>query len=414
METLEILGQNAKNAARYAARLSTAQKNEVLTACADALVSESDFLVFENRKDMEKADLSATAAFADRLLLTQGRVRAMAEGLRNVSRLDDPLNQTLPFNTLPNGLTVGQKRVPLGVVGMIYEARPNVTADSFALCFKAGNSCILRGGTEAINTNIALVHLLQEELKKLGHPQELVQLITDTSRETARAFMRLNTYMDVLIPRGGAGLINSAMQNSTVPVIETGMGNCHIFVDADADLERAVDIILNAKTQRPGVCNACEKVLLHEAIADKFLPILGHALNEHRVEIRGDEWVCAALNYAQPATDEDWYLEYLDMVIALRVVTDIGEAVAHINQYGTGHSDAILTESYTNACRFLDEVDSAAVYVNASTRFTDGGEFGLGAEIGISTQKLHARGPMGLTALTTTKYIIYGNGQTRP
>lgn len=413
MESLETIGQYAKEAARYAARLGTAEKNAVLLACADGIESESDYLIFENKKDMEKTDLSRTAAFADRLLLTAGRVRSMAADMRNVARLEDPLNETLSMKTLPNGLTVGQKRVPLGVVGLIYEARPNVTVDSFSLCFKAGNSCILRGGTEALNSNIALVSVLQEVLKKLGHSPALLQLITDTSRETARAFMRLNEYLDVLIPRGGAGLINSTMENSTVPVIETGVGNCHIFVDATADLERAVDIVINAKTQRPGVCNACEKLLVHEAVADRFLPMVGHALQESHVEIRGDEWVCAALSHAQPATEEDWYLEYLDMIIGIRVVTDISEAVEHINQHGTGHSDAILTESYTHAQRFLEEVDSAAVYVNASTRFTDGAEFGLGAEIGISTQKLHARGPMGLTALTTTKYIIYGSGQIR-
>lgn len=412
MEPLEIIGQFAKTQAQYAARLGTNEKNAVLIRCAAAIEAETDFLIFENKKDMEKMDLSR-AAFADRLLLTPGRVRSMAEGLRNVAQLDDPVNEVLSMKTLPNGLTVGQKRVPLGVVGLIYEARPNVTVDSFALCFKAGNSCVLRGGTEALNSNAALVSVLQEALKAGGHPPELVQLITDTSRETARAFMRLNEFVDVLIPRGGAGLINSTVENSTIPVIETGVGNCHIFVDASADLDRAVEIVTNAKVQRPGVCNACEKLLVHEAVADQFLPMVGRTLHERRVEIHGDEWVCAALTYAQPATAEDWYLEYLDLIIGVRVVTDIEEAITHINRYGTGHSDAILTESYAHAQRFLNEVDSAAVYVNASTRFTDGAEFGLGAEIGISTQKLHARGPMGLTALTTTKYIIYGSGQIR-
>ena len=411
-EALEAIGRQAKDAARYAVKLSTTEKNAALNGCADALEWESDFLVYENKRDMERMDITRVA-FADRLLLTPGRIRAIADGLRKVATLDDPVNEVLSMKTLPNGLCVGQKRVPLGVVGLIYEARPNVTADSFALCFKAGNACILRGGSEAIFSNAAIVSVLREELSKSGHPQDLIQLITDTSRETARAFMRLNKYVDVLIPRGGAGLISSAVENANIPVIETGTGNCHIFVDETANFEQAVKIVINAKTQRPSVCNACEKVLVHEAAADEFIPMAGLALREHNVEIRGDEWVCAALPYALAATDEDWYLEYLDMIIGMRVVTDIGEAVSHINQYGTGHSDAILTESYANAQRFLNEVDSAAVYVNASTRFTDGAEFGLGAEIGISTQKLHARGPMGLQALTTTKFIIYGDGQVR-
>ncbi|MDR1663506.1 MAG: glutamate-5-semialdehyde dehydrogenase [Clostridiales bacterium] len=411
MDSLELIGLQAKDASRHAARLSTTEKNRLLNACAAAIEAESDFLVFENKKDMEQMDISKTA-FADRLLLTQKRVQGMADGLRDVAALDDPVGEIISMRPQKNGLNVGQKRVPLGVVGIIYEARPNVTADAFALCFKAGNSCILRGGSEALNSNTAIVSVLQEVLRKEGHPIHLVQLITDTSRDIALQFMRL-PYLDVLIPRGGAGLITTAVENSTVPVIATGVGNCHIFVDESADLERAVEIVVNAKVQRPGVCNACEKLLVHEAIADFFMPTVGKVLSDNKVEIRGDEWVCASLPGAKPALVADWGTEYLDMIIGVKIVSNVDEAIAHINRYGTGHSDAILTNSYTNSQKFLDEVDSAAVYVNASTRFTDGAEFGLGAEIGISTQKLHARGPMGLNALTSTKYVIYGSGQAR-
>jgi glutamate-5-semialdehyde dehydrogenase len=301
----------------------------------------------------------------------------------------------------------------MGVVGMIYEARPNVTVDSFGLCFKAGNSSILRGGSEALHSNMALVEVLQSTLEKAGHPRNVVQLISDPSRELARQFMGLNQYVDVLIPRGGAGLIKSTVENSTIPVIETGVGNCHIFVDASAGLERAVDIIINAKTQRPSVCNACEKLLIHRKIEDTFVPVICKALAESGVEIRGDEAVRGLFPAAKPAAEEDWYTEYLDLIIGVKVVEGFDEAVSHISRYSSGHTEAILTESYANAQRFAAEVDSAAVFVNASTRFTDGEEFGLGAEIGISTQKLHARGPMGLKALTTTKFVAFGNGQIR-
>lgn len=317
------------------------------------------------------------------------------------------------MKTLDNGLTIGQKRVPMGVIGIIFEARPNVTADAFGLCLKAGSAVILRGGKEAFRTNQAVVSVFREALEKQGLPGDIVQVVPDTSRETANEMMRLNGYLDVLIPRGGAGLIQSVVQNSTVPVIETGVGNCHIFVDETADLDKAVAIVMNAKTQRPGVCNACESLLVHAKIADQFLPMVGEALQQKNVEIRGDETTCALISGSVPATQEDWATEYTDYIISTRMVENIDEAISHIRKYSTGHSEAILTENYTNAQRFLNEVDAAAVYVNASTRFTDGGQFGFGAEIGISTQKLHARGPMGLKELTTTKYIIYGNGQIR-
>lgn len=316
------------------------------------------------------------------------------------------------MKTLDNGLIIGQKRVPMGVIGIIFEARPNVTADAFGLCLKAGSATILRGGKEAFGSNTTVVNIFRETLESIGLPADCVQMVEDTSRETATEMMRLNGYIDVLIPRGGAGLIQSVVQNSTVPVIETGTGNCHTYVDESADLDMAVRIVINAKTQRPGVCNACESLLVHEAVADKFIPMVSKALKEKNVEIRGDKKFIDE-GGAVPATDDDWGTEYSDLIISARVVKDIDEAIAHIRKYGTNHSECIVTESYTNAQKFLDEVDAAAVYVNASTRFTDGGQFGFGAEIGISTQKLHARGPMGLKEMTTTKYIIYGNGQIR-
>nr|AGS53425.1 gamma-glutamyl phosphate reductase [uncultured bacterium contig00025] len=412
MFDLNEAGREAKKMARYAARLSTREKNDALLACASALEARIDYILEENRKDMISADPSR-AAFNDRLSLTAARIEGMAQGLRKVAALDDPVGEVLRVTTRPNGLQIGEKRTPLGVVGMIYEARPNVTADSFGLCFKSGNSSILRGGTEALCSNTAIVEVIHYALEDLGHPPALTQLITDTSRETARAFMRLNEYVDVLIPRGGAGLINSVVENSTIPVVETGTGNCHVFVDATADIKMALDIVVNAKTSRPSVCNACEKLLVHKTLADKFIPLVCEALADRNVEIRGDDTVRGLYAGALAAAEEDWYLEYCDLIIGVKAVEDINEAIEHINQYSSGHSEAIVTESYTNANRFLDEVDSAAVYVNASTRFTDGEEFGLGAEIGISTQKLHARGPMGLSALTTTKFIIFGNGQIR-
>jgi len=412
MYDLKSVGKCAKEMALYTRLLSSEAKNEVLITCADSLEANTAYILEENAKDIAAAD-SSREAFNDRLLLTPQRIAAMAEGMRKVARENDPTGETLYMKTLPNGLTVGEKRVSIGVVGLIYEARPNVTTDSFALCFKAGNACILRGGSEAINSNTALVEILQEAIRELQHPPQIIQLITDTSRETAREFMRLNKYVDVLIPRGGAGLIASTVENSTIPVIETGTGNCHIYVDESADISKAVPLILNAKTQRPSVCNACEKLLIHRALAMDFLPRICRELSDVGVEIHGDDNVCAAFDKAILAQEEDWHTEFLSLIIGIKIVENFEEAVAHIAKYSSGHTEAILTESYARAHEFIEIVDSAAVFVNASTRFTDGEELGLGAEVGISTQKLHARGPMGLTALTTTKFFALGNGQIR-
>ncbi|HIW25268.1 MAG TPA: glutamate-5-semialdehyde dehydrogenase [Firmicutes bacterium] len=413
MSRLIEMGKAAKDASVILAKLKTPEKNRALNACADALEKNMDRVLEVNKKDVEAAVANGIkGAFIDRLTLTEDRVRGMADGLRDVAKLDDPIGEVLYMKTLDNGLIIGQKRVPMGVIGIIFEARPNVTADAFGLCLKAGSATILRGGKEAFGSNTTVVNIFRETLESIGLPADCVQMVEDTSRETATEMMRLNGYIDVLIPRGGAGLIQSVVQNSTVPVIETGTGNCHTYVDESADLDMAVRIVINAKTQRPGVCNACESLLVHEAVADKFIPMVSKALKEKNVEIRGDKKFIDE-GGAVPATDDDWGTEYSDLIISARVVKDIDEAIAHIRKYGTNHSECIVTESYTNAQKFLDEVDAAAVYVNASTRFTDGGQFGFGAEIGISTQKLHARGPMGLKEMTTTKYIIYGNGQIR-
>ena len=413
MSRLIEMGKAAKDASVILAKLKTPEKNRALNACADALEKNMDRVLEVNKKDVEAAVANGIkGAFIDRLTLTEDRVRGMADGLRDVAKLDDPIGEVLYMKTLDNGLIIGQKRVPMGVIGIIFEARPNVTADAFGLCLKAGSATILRGGKEAFGSNTTVVNIFRETLESIGLPADCVQMVEDTSRETATEMMRLNGYIDVLIPRGGAGLIQSVVQNSTVPVIETGTGNCHTYVDESADLDMAVRIVINAKTQRPGVCNACESLLVHEAVADKFIPMVSKALKEKNVEIRGDKKFIDE-GGAVPAEDDDWGTEYSDLIISARVVKDIDEAIAHIRKYGTNHSECIVTESYTNAQKFLDEVDAAAVYVNASTRFTDGGQFGFGAEIGISTQKLHARGPMGLKEMTTTKYIIYGNGQIR-
>lgn len=414
MSILTEMGQRAKDAAVLLATLPTPQKNKALLASADALLAAQEEILSANREDVAAAvEKGIKGAFIDRLTLTEQRLAEMAAGLRQVAALDDPVGEVLSMKTLENGLLIGQKRVPMGVIGIIFEARPNVTADAFGLCLKAGSAVILRGGKEAFGTNRAVVGVLRGALAAEGLPEDCVQMVPDTSRETANEMMRLNGYLDVLIPRGGAGLIQSVVQNSTVPVIQTGVGNCHVYVDESADLEKAAKIVLNAKTQRPGVCNACESLLVHEKIAEAFLPEIGRALQEKTVEIRGDAQTQSLVAGAVPATEEDWATEYADTILSTRVVRDIDEAIAHIRKYSTGHSEAIVTENYTNAQRFLNEVDAAAVYVNASTRFTDGGQFGFGAEIGISTQKLHARGPMGLKELTTTKYIIYGSGQIR-
>jgi glutamate-5-semialdehyde dehydrogenase len=354
------------------------------------------------------------SGLVDRLLLTEDRIGQMAEGLRQIAGLDDPVGEVLSMRQRPNGLQIGQKRVPLGVIGIIYESRPNVTADAFGLCFKAGNVVILRGGRDAIHSNQAIMEALQGALEACGLPKDAIQLITDTSHETAERFMRMNGYVDVLIPRGGAGLIRTVVEKATVPVIETGTGNCHIYVDETADLDMAVEIIFNAKTQRIGVCNACESLVVHEKVKDALLPRLAARLSQKAVELRGDEGSREACSDILPASEEDWGTEYLDYILSVKTVAGIDEAIAHINRYNTGHSEAIITRDYANSRKFLDGIDAAAVYVNASTRFTDGYEFGFGAEIGISTQKLHARGPMGLKELTSVKYIIYGDGQVRP
>ena len=414
---LEEIGKKAKEAESVMRVLDTNTKNEVLQKAAENLKKDKEKILSANAVDMENGRKKGMSdGLLDRLLLTEARIGQMAEGLCQVAALEDPIGEVLSMKKRPNGLLIGQKRVPLGVVGIIYEARPNVTADAFALCFKTGNVVILKGGSDALHSNQAIVESIQHTLGELSLPETAIQLICDTSHETSEKFMRMNGYVDVLIPRGGAGLIRTVVKNATVPVIETGTGNCHIFVDESADFDMAVNIIYNAKTQRIGVCNACESIVIHEKIVDAFMPVLAERLKEKHVEIRGDERVMQALagqEDVKKATEEDWGTEYLDYIISAKTVAGVDEAIAHINKYNTGHSEAIITENYTNAEKFLNEVDAAAVYVNASTRFTDGFEFGFGAEIGISTQKLHARGPMGLLALTSTKYIIYGNGQVR-
>lgn len=426
MQLLEIC-KNAKEASTQTGKLGTDEKNCVLLQAADALSAHVEYIVAENEKDLAAGRQNhMPEGLLDRLMLNEARVHMMADGLRGVARLDDPIGEVLSMKTRPNGLRIGKKRVPLGVVGMIYEARPNVTVDAFGLCFKTGNAVILKGGSDAIHSNKAIVSVLGDVLAAQGINKAACSLIEDTSRETAAAFMKMNGYVDVLIPRGGAGLIQAVVKQATVPVIETGTGNCHIFVDETADLAMAADIIYNAKTQRIGVCNACESLVIHEKLADDFLPLLAAALQKKDVQIRADGRGMQALKSGDAdgaqlrrdlitqASEDDWGTEYLDYVISAKTVASIDEAIAHINRYNTGHSEAIITENYTNAERFLNEIDAACVYVNASTRFSDGFEFGFGAEIGISTQKLHARGPMGLDALTSTKYIIYGNGQVRP
>lgn len=412
-ELMEI-GTKAKEAAGKMALLETNKKNEVLICVAKNLMKDSKTLIAENKKDMETGKANGMPeGLLDRLLLTEKRIEQMAEGLEQVAALDDPIGEVLSMKKRPNGLRIGQKRVPLGVVGIIYEARPNVTADAFGLCFKTGNAVILKGGSDALHSNIAIVASIRRTLAECGVDENAIALIEDTSRETTTEFMKMNGYVDVLIPRGGAGLIRAVVENATVPVIETGTGNCHIYVDESANLDMAVNIIFNAKTQRIGVCNACESLVVHEKVEKALMPLLKAKLDEKSVEIRGDEQVQESVSGIVPAVESDWGKEYLDYILSVKTVSSIDEAIAHINRYNTGHSEAIITRDYANAQKFLEEVDAAAVYVNASTRFTDGFEFGFGAEIGISTQKLHARGPMGLTALTTTKYIVYGNGQVR-
>lgn len=411
---MEILGKRAKDASREGAKLGTDAKKRGLYTAAAELCKRSGYLLEENEKDVRAAvEKGVSKPLVDRLRLTEARIEGMAEGLRQVAALEDPIGEVLGMTNRPNGLRIGQKRVPLGVVGIIYESRPNVTADAFGLCFKTGNAVILRGGSDAIHSNTAIVRVIKESLMKEKLPQDMILLVENTSREAVNDMMRLRGLIDVLIPRGGAGLISNVVENSTVPVIETGTGNCHVYVDESADLDMAVSIIENAKTQRMGVCNACESLVIHKNAAERVIPEIVKCLRKHDVEIRGDERARQISPEIVPASEEDWGTEYLDAIISVKVVDSIEEAIAHINQYNTGHSETIVTENYRNALKFQDEIDAAAVYVNASTRFTDGFEFGFGAEIGISTQKLHARGPMGLKALTTTKYIIFGDGQIR-
>ena len=409
-------GKQAKAAAYELGNASTLLKNKGLLEMAKLLLKKQTEILVANERDLQMAkEKGISQAMLDRLTLNAERLQDMAEGLRQVAGLPDPIGEVLSMWKTENELQIGQKRVPLGVIGMIYEARPNVTCDAAGLCLKTGNAVILRGGSEAIHSNMAIVAILREALKNVGLPVDSVQMIENTSRELALEMMRCNTYIDVLIPRGGAGLIQSVVHHATVPVIETGIGNCHVYVDSDCDLQMAKNIVVNAKTSRPAVCNAAEKLLIHEQVAVEFLPKVVDALEEKNVEIRADEKVRALLPNKNlvPATKEDWYQEYLDYIIGVKVVANIDAAIAHINQYGSKHSEVIVTNRYDHAQKFLQCVDAAAVYVNASSRFTDGGEFGFGAEIGISTQKVHARGPMGLKELTTIKYIIYGNGQIR-
>ncbi len=381
---------------------------------ADFLVQNCDSILEANQVDVENArKKNVSRAMIDRLTLNPERIAGMADGLRQIAALPDPVGEVISMWKRPNGLQIGQQRVPIGVIGMVYEARPNVTTDAAGLCLKSGNAVILRGGSEAINSNKAIVKVISEALAGTDVPEDAVQLVEDTSRETATELMKLNKYVDLLIPRGGAGLIEAVVKNATVPVIETGTGNCHVYIDSDADLEMGEKIIINAKTSRPAVCNAAETLLVHAAVAEKFIPSALASLKNLGVELRGCEKTRAIFPDALPATEEDWYTEYLDYILAVKVVDSLEEAIDHINKYGTKHSEAIVTRNYDNARKFLQEVDAAAVYVNASTRFTDGGEFGFGAEIGISNQKLHARGPIGLRELTTTKYIIFGSGQIR-
>ena len=407
---LKQIGMSAKGAAKVLAMLSTKEKNAILRRMSALLRENYEEILKENAVDIEAAKKNNIKnSFIDRLSLTKERIFGMADGIDEVAALPDPIGGAESFVTRPNGLQITKIRVPLGVIGIIYEARPNVTSDAAALCFKAGNAVILRGGSEAINSNKKIVEIMQ----KSGVPIGAINLIEDTSRETVTEFMRMHEFLDVLIPRGGGGLIKTVMENAKVPVIETGLGNCHIYVEKSADLVMAEAIVINAKVSRPSVCNAAEKLLVDEKIASKFLPGMIDALIQNGIEVRGCEKTCKVYSEIKAATDDDWGEEYSDYIIAVKVVKNIDEAIAHINKYGTMHSEAIITAGYNAARRFHAEVDAAAVYVNASTRFTDGNEFGLGAEIGISTQKMHARGPMGLNELTTTKFIIFGDGQVR-
>ncbi len=411
---IKDLALNAKKASRTIASAGTKVKNEALGEICDELIKNTDFILGENAKDVEAARKKGISdAMIDRLTLTKDRIYKMAEGVKKVIDLDDPIGETVTARTLLSGLKVSKVTVPMGVIGVIYESRPNVTLDTAVLCLKASSAVILRGGSDAFNSNKAISSVMREAIAKKGICPDCISFVEDTSRRTATELMKLNGIVDLLIPRGGASLIQSVVQNATVPVIETGVGNCHIFVDKSADIKMAVDIIVNAKTQRPSVCNACESLVIHEGVDKELYNKLYSALKEKNVEIRGCGLTAQKMPCDKIATEEDFGTEFLDYIISVKTVKSIDEAIEHIEKYSTGHSEAIITNDYNNAMRFTDEIDSSAVYVNASTRFTDGFEFGLGAEIGISTQKLHARGPMGLKEITTTKYIITGNGQIR-
>ena len=409
------MGQKAATAKYMLQKTASEQKNKALLEAAEALCSCEEEILVANKEDIAQGEANGMhMGMLDRLRLNHERIEAMADGLRQIALLEDPVNKVLETFERPNGLYIEKRRVPMGVIGIIYESRPNVTADAFGLCFKAGNAVILKGGSDAIHSNQAITSVLRKAVGKCGITEDCVQLITDTDRSVTNAFMKMNEYVDVLIPRGGAGLIRAVVENSTVPVIETGTGNCHIYVDKDADITMAIPIICNAKTQRIGVCNACESLVVHEDMRQSLLPALAMKLSEYNVEIRGDEQTREILTDVIPATPEDYGTEYLDYILSIKTVKSVEDAIDHINQYNTKHSDCIITDNMENAEKFLNEIDAACVYVNASTRFTDGFEFGFGAEIGISTQKLHARGPMGLNELTSYKYTIKGYGQIRP
>lgn len=414
MTALEQMGQRAKEAERFLRTASTACKDKGLAEIADALMENCDAILEANTRDIANGEQAGmSAALLDRLRLSQARIAGMAQGVRDIIALADPVGRVLAGGNRPNGLQIVKVAVPLGVVAVIFEARPNVTADAAALCLKSGNAVILRGGKEAIHSNRAIAGIMRRALEKAELPQDCIQLVEDTSRDSANELMRLNDYVDVLIPRGGSGLIRAVVEHASVPVIETGVGNCHVYVDQAAEIGMAADIVFNAKTSRPSVCNACESLLVHRDIAEQALPAIKRRLDEKQVILRGDKAARAILPGIEAAQEADWGTEYLDYILSVKVVDSIDEAIAHIGRYGSGHSECIVTQSYAAAEQFLNEVDAAAVYVNASTRFTDGGEFGFGAEIGISTQKLHARGPLGLNELTSVKYKIYGTGQIR-
>lgn len=412
--TVADMGKRAKGTMPFLSQVTAEQKNSALLAIADALENKKNDIIEANKIDMlagEKAGLNS--GLLDRLLLDSDRIDGIASAVRDVAALDDPCGKTVSEYHKDNGLIIKKVTVPMGVIGIIFEARPNVTADAAALCLKSGNAVILRGGKEAINSNTAIADIMRDAVESAGFPKDVIQLVQDTSRRSSTDLMHLDEYLDCLIPRGGKGLIRAVVENSTVPVIETGSGNCHIFVDESADVQMAADIIFNAKTQRIGVCNACESLVIHSGIIKDALPVIKEKLDTKNVIIYGDDRAREVCPDIQPATEEDFYTEYLDYKISVKTVDSVDEAIAHINEHSTGHSEAIITSDSANAEKFLKCIDSSSVYVNASTRFTDGGEFGLGAEIGISTQKLHARGPMGIAQLTTTKYLIYGNGQIR-